>query len=247
MWLTSFGSRRLNSSSVTLLRWPLSSFHCLYVFLSKSTTARPSLWYVLSFEDHTVLQEFTSCQNKVLIRLTWTPSDSCNCLFHTICGACRQLVHPQWAYFRSIHKSMTKCVSANTPLLLPLCWRAEGQVRWKKEHRLWMLREQRRCLQCVLVSQRTVYSCINAFQDAGSWFTAHLMQYFPSFSGRPVHSLTLVSAQPDKSCWIGYLARPQGRLQQPAPLWGVFWWFCRPVLKFNALWNVPFEYLQWHV
>ncbi len=32
MWLTSFGSWRLNSSSVTLLRWPLSSFHCPYFF-----------------------------------------------------------------------------------------------------------------------------------------------------------------------------------------------------------------------
>lgn len=36
MWLTSFGSRRLNSS-VTLLQWPLSSFHCIYVFLSLSS------------------------------------------------------------------------------------------------------------------------------------------------------------------------------------------------------------------
>ena len=53
-------------------------------------------------------------------------------------------------------------------------------------------------------------SCINAFQDAGTWFTARLMDYFPSFLSTAVYILTLVSAEPDRSCWIGYLPFPQG-------------------------------------
>lgn len=76
MWLTSFGRRRLNSSSVTLLRWPLSSFHCLYFFHLQA-----GAMCVVITEEHTVLQEFTYCQNEVLIILTWTPSDSCGGVF----------------------------------------------------------------------------------------------------------------------------------------------------------------------
>lgn len=48
MWLTSFGSQSLNSSSVTLLWWPLSSFHCLYLSLLHSVTMDYILWCVLS-------------------------------------------------------------------------------------------------------------------------------------------------------------------------------------------------------
>lgn len=39
------------------------------------------------------------------------------------------------------------------------------QVMWKKEYSVWMLRERRRCLQSSSYSQRTRYSCINAFHD----------------------------------------------------------------------------------
>lgn len=112
-------------------------------------------------------------------------------------------------FFRSLHK---KHFSANTPqVLLPPCSRTEGQVRWKKEHALWMLS---RCLQSSLYSQRTLYSCINAFQDAGTWFTARLMDCFPPFPRRVVYILTLVSGEADRSCWIGYLPLPQGHTQQ---------------------------------
>lgn len=111
--------------------------------------------------------------------------------------------------FRSLHK---KHFSANTPqVLLPPCSRTEGQVRWKKEHALWMLS---RCLQSSLYSQRTLYSCINAFQDAGTWFTARLMDCFPPFPRRVVYILTLVSEEANRSCWIGYLPLPQGHTQQ---------------------------------
>lgn len=68
----------------------------------------------------------------------------------------------------------------------------------------WMLRECCRCLQSGPYSQRSLYSCISAFQDAGRlvhcWFDG-LLCLLPE---QVVYILTLVSTEPKRCCWIGY-------------------------------------------
>jgi len=109
----------------------------------------------------------------------------------------------------SLSEVLWNDISTNTHwALLRLCERTDLKVGWKQEYTLGLLREDCRCLQSSIYSQRTLYSCINSFQD--TWFTARLMDYSLSFPNRGVHILTLVSAQLDWSCWIGCLILPQG-------------------------------------
>lgn len=124
----------------------------------------------------------------------------------------------QWIISATRHFSETSQEhDKNTFLQTLLKWRRrcaqglEARSGGKKELALWRLS---RCLQSGLYSQRTLYSCINAFQDAGAWFAACLTDCFPPFQWRVLYILTLKSAEADKSCWIGYLTVPQGHMKQ---------------------------------
>lgn len=86
-----------------------------------------------------------------------------------------------------------------------------------------------------MLTERPLFSVVpeflhQHFPGCGTWFTACLMDYFPSFLSRAVYILTLVSAEPDRSCWIGYLPPPQGHIWQQAPLC-LFWWLWKVMLK----------------
>lgn len=182
IWLTSSGRRRLNSS-VAPLQWPLGSLRWLYVVIVVDHNALPLSNVCCHVEAHTVSQEFTRCQNKALVILKRTPCDSCGGLFLVKSVALIWLCQPI-GISASLRKSMTKhffffFLAANTAqALLPSRSRTRRPGSGgKKEHALWMLS---RCLQSGLYSQRTLYSCSNAFQDAGTWFTACLMDCTPT-------------------------------------------------------------------
>lgn len=118
----------------------------------------------------------------------------------------------------------------------------EAEVGVKKEDcTLWMLTELCRCLLSDIYSQRTLYSCINAFEDAGAWFIARLMDYFTSFPSRAANISTLVSAQPGRSCWIGiYPSSSRTYSLQQRPLWRLFlMFFVNEYLILHLLQFVP--------
>lgn len=121
-------------------------------------------------EEGTVLQESAHFKNKVWVIPKWAL-----CLFHI------KLWCLWWtltAFYLSLDRSTTNASAITPRMLLLQCSRTQGQVGWKREHALWMLSK---CLQSDLFSQRTLYSCINAFQDACAWFAACLMDFSPLY------------------------------------------------------------------
>ena len=115
---------------------------------------------------------------------------------------------------------MMKYMSTNTPQFFRVPLRTPDKkarsVGKRSTH--WMLRECCRCLQSGPYSQRILYSCINAFQHAGRLVHCSFDRLLCLLPEQVVYILTLVSAEPNRCCWIGYYPLPQGRIQKPAHL-----------------------------
>lgn len=141
-------------------------------------------------------------QSEVLIIFAWTPFGNCG-VFDFI-NKSLNLLNP-FSFRRRRRRAFLHTGTWGS------CICAKGQKlrSVQKGYTLWMLGERCRCLQSSSYSQRTRYSCINGFHEARAWFIARLMDYFPSFLSRAVYILTLMSAQPNRSCWIGYHPVPQ--------------------------------------
>lgn len=124
-------------------------------FSRSQTTMLSSLWCVLS---HWRTHCFYRNSHTVKIRF----------------GLYRHERHPTAAMVL-FHTDLQRIISifkcAQTHLAPVLRGHEARSGGGKKEHTLWTLRELCRCLQSILYPQRSLYSCINAFQDA-----AHLVQ-----------------------------------------------------------------------
>ena len=136
-----------------------------------------SYWRTQCFTGIYILSEwgFDYTQMNTIWQLWW-------CISYKSCGICSDLYHLLIAIFLSIHKSVTKDISeSKLRVLLPLCERTEGQVRWKKEHILWILREHCRCSS--LRGPCVPASTLSRMQALGSllvWWTI----FPPSQAGR---------------------------------------------------------------
>lgn len=199
MWLTSFGSQVLNYSSVTLLLWPLHSFHCLYFFSPLQPTVHRNV-------------------HNVKIRF-WLNSQLWCFFFTSNCDTFGELYYLFIGIFSAFTRHDEICVYKHTSIFQGASTHSRQKARSVgKRSTHWMLRECCRCLQSGPYSQRSLYSCISAFQDAGRlvhcWFDG-LLCLLPE---QVVYILTLVSTEPKRCCWIGYHPLLQVRIQTPARL-----------------------------
>lgn len=141
------------------------------------------------------------------------------CFFTSNCGTFGELYYLFIDIFSAFTRHDEICIYKHTSIFQGASTHSRQKVRSDgKRSTQWMLREWCRCLQSGPYSQRSLYSCISAFQDAGRLVHCSFDGLICFLPGQVVYILTLVSVEPNRCCWIGYHPLPQGCIQTPASL-----------------------------